>query len=349
MLAKALGPIGLVILCLAAATPAPAKTKIEVPADARWQHARSKIILPDRMGDLPRVSIDDYSESELNLAAQYRSDSAELTVYIYRPYWANVGVWFERSEASIFSDKAGAKPQALGQAALAFARPGGNVTSGLRRAYSYGEARYRSSILAILPYGGWLMKIRYSAVESDIAVSNAVVDAALAAIKFPKDASEGEPVQQISNCAEPYKWKKAKLVRDDMMSAMLAGSTFAAMMEGKASVSPAVGSLCRMEVADNSFTLYRDTSDRAKFWMLIGDAGATAQIQQVKSPLSGGAQFWSILSVDTKHYLMPSLTGVPEPKQWLSVLLSDQIRATVTIDPDAPDGTKPETVINIAT
>lgn len=329
--------------------PAMATKRIEVPSDSRWQHARSQLILPTNIGAMDRTSIEDFSDSELNVAAQYRSESADLTLYLYRPYWADVGAWFERSEAGIFSDKAAAKPQAESAPARAFAMPNGTISNGLRRTYTYGAGRYRTSALAILPYGGWLLKIRYSAVETDIAATDAVVDSILGALVFPKTASEVQAIQPITVCTEPYKWKKAKLIRDDMMSAMLAGSTFMTMMESKASAAPDANSLCRMEKSTDSYTIYRDLKNKDKFWMLVGDAGATAQIQQVEPLLSGGKQFWSVLSMDTRHQLLPAFNRMPQPEQWLSVIFSGQIRASTVIDPDAPEGTKPQTTINIAT
>jgi hypothetical protein len=336
-------------LGLAIAMPAMAKTKIEVPADSRWQHFRSQLILPTDIGGLKRTSIEDYSDSELNVAAQYQSDSADLTIYLYRPYWPDVGAWFERSEAGIFSEKAAVQPQAESSPARVFARPNGKISSGLRRGYFYSNARYKTSVLAIVPFGGWFLKIRYSAAEEDLAVTNSVVDNVLAALVFPKTASEGQPVQQIMACTKPYKWKKAKIIRDDMVSAMLAGGTFVSMMEKDASAAPSAESVCRVEQLSDSYTIYRELKNDDKFWMLVGDAGVTAQIQPVEPLLSGGKQFWSVLSIDTRHHLLPAFNRMPQPEQWLAVIMSGQTRATTVIDPDAPADTKPETTINIAT
>jgi hypothetical protein len=336
-------------LGLSSAAPAMAKSTIEVPTDSRWQHFRSQLVLPTDIGELKRTSIEDFSDSELNVAAQYASDSAQLTLYLYRPYWPDVGAWFERSEAGIFSDKAAVQPQAESSPARAFARPNGTVSSGLRRSYTYGNGRYKTSVLAIVPFGGWLLKVRYSAVEVDLAATNAVVDNALAALVFPKAASEGQAAQQIMACTQPYKWKKAKIIRDDMMSAMLAGGTFISMMESNASAIPSAEAVCRMDPPGDSYTIYRELKNDNKFWMLVGDAGATAHIQQVEPLLSGGKQFWSVLSIDTRHQLLPAFNRMPEPEQWLAVILSGQTRATTVIDPDAPADTKPETTIHIAT
>ena len=335
-------------LGLSQAVPAVAETKIEVPADSRWQHARSQLILPTNIGDLKRQSITDYTQSELNVAAQYASTNSEVTLYLFRPHWSDVGAWFDRGEAVLLSNKATLSPVAELSPARGVARPKGTVESGLRRNYVYGKGRYKSSSLMIVPVGQWLLKIRYSSEEADPAITDTVMDKVLRSIKFPDATPEVQPVQTIAPCAESFKWKKTKIVREDMMSAMVNGGMFPEIMESKSSAAPAAGDVCRVGTSSAEYTLYRQNSDKTKFWMLVMDAGATAQIMET-IPFNGGKQYWSVVSMDGKHDLLPAFKGLPTPDQWFSVILSGVSRATMIIDPDSPEGTKPETSINIIT
>lgn len=324
-----------------------AQSTIDVPKDARWQHARSGLIIPTKVGDLPRTSIADYSQSELNVIVQFENNEAQATLYIYRPHWPNVSAWFERSEKLLVTDKTVARPIPETPTARAFARPGGQVPSGLRRLYTFQHGTYTTSGLAIVPYSGWLLKIRYSSKSPDKEEADMFIDKILIATKFPQTADEGNAVQPIAPCAQPSKWKKTKQIREDMVSAMLSGTTFVAAMEQNTSPPKDTSMFCREPVESDYYTIYRDTTARMKYWMVALDAGLTAQLLEVKPIAGGSKQFWSIVSMDGRHDLSPALASLPQPDQWFSIIMSGQSRATVIIDPDAPPGTKPQTTINI--
>lgn len=345
--AKPACAIGLCLLAMMGSTQAQSQTKIDVPNEARWQHARSGVILPISLGNIPRTSITDYSQSELNVAAHYRSDTAEVTIYIYRPFWPHVGAWFERSERMLFAEKSAALPIAGASPPRAFARPGKQIASGLRRLYTLSQGASKTTALAIIPYGGWLLKVRYTSGEPELVKADALLDGVLKAIRIPDAAAEGDVVEPIVPCSQPTKWKKAKILREDMVSAMFSGTTFVAMMNEGGGTPPRPAELCKEPASSDYFTVYRNMSKPKNYWMLAMDAGLTAQLLEVK-PLQGKfKQIWSIVSMDARHDLSPSFLGTPSPDQWLSVIMSGTSRATVVIDPDAPPGTKPETVLRV--
>lgn len=334
------------LMCVPFIAEANAQKPIDVPNSARWQHARSGLILPTKVGEMARTSITDYSQSELNVVVQYVSNEAQATLYIYRPHWPNVGAWFERSEKLLVTDKAVAQPKPETASPRPFSRPGGHILSGLRRNYTYQHDAFAATGLAILPYGGWLLKIRYSSKNPDLAAADAFTDKILNAVKFPETADEGIAYQPIADCVQPSKWKKAKLVREDMISNMVMGTTFISAMQSSATAPTDTSSFCRETVESNYYTVYRDTSAKMKYWMVALDAGLTAQLMEAKS-FTGGKQIWSIVSMDGRHDLSPAFNSLPQPDQWFSVIISGQSRATVTIDPEAPAEAEPQSTINV--
>lgn len=339
--------VAICIAIISAPVSAWAQSTIEVPTDARWQHARSGLIVPTKVGDLSRTSIADYSQSELNVVVQFESNGAQATLYIYRPHWPNVSAWFERSEKLLVTDKTVARPVPATPSARAFARPGGQVSSGLRRLYTFQQGTYPATGLAIIPYGGWLLKVRYSSKNPDMAAADAFIDKILIAIKFPQTADEGNAVQPIAPCAEPSKWKKTKLLSEDMFSAMISGTAFIAAMEQSKSAPRDTSVLCREPVENDYYTIYRDTSAKMNYWMVALDAGLTAQLLEAKPITGSSKQIWSIVSMDGRHDLSPPFVGPPNPDQWFATIMSGSSRATVVVDPEAPNGTKPETILRV--
>lgn len=175
-----------------------------------------------------------------------------------------------------------------------------------------------------------------------------MVDKILKKVEFPIEASEGPPVRAIAACTEIVKWKKAKVVREDMVSAMITGAMLPALLESDATAPPTSDGVCKLPTTSEKFSLYRETSGKTKFWMLVMDAGATAQIMETSTELTS-KQYSSVVSMDTVHNFLPGFNRMPDPEQWFSLIVSGASRATVRIDPEAPEGTEPEITINIAT
>lgn len=321
---------------------------IAAPSEESWQHKRSGVTVPAAIGDMKRTEISDFSKAQVNISVQYQSDSALTTVYLYRPHWNDVGVWFDRGEWAVGASKAALDPVPVGDQPTPIARPGQTVMTGLLRHYRMGNGQFKASSLAMLPVGGWLMKIRYSSTSDDIDAAQAAVDQILNAITFPAGLPEGQAVGSIAPCVDKIKWKKAKIIREDMMGALLNSALFPSLMEKGAFAAPDGSQLCKLDTGNAPYALYRDQKNKDKYWMPVSDSGALAQVMQVKTEF-GGNQYWSVLTYNDDHILLPAFTQIPEPDLWFNVVMSGQSRATVHVDPDAPEGTKPETTINITT
>lgn len=332
------------LLAFAVSLPAFAQTEISVPETAGWQHARSQIILPSKMTGLKRVKISDNSTSELDVTVQYEDPDSVGTIYLYRPYWNDIGVWFDRSEQGVLANKGLGNVVAVENAATSFARPGGSVASGLYQIYTASGDKYKTTALAIFPVGHWFVKLRYSSSNSDPAAAKTRLMEMMAKVRVPATANEGTVPQSIPMCASPIKWKKAKVIKPDMMRALMTGAMFTGLIDGRKSDFLDLPNACRDGAPTELYTVYRDTKDDNNIVMVAGDSGYSVQVLEAES-LS--KEYWAIASDLAQHALLPTFTKMPAPELLFKVVASGQTVASIADDPDLPPDQKQKSVITV--
>ena len=331
-------------LAVLVSQPAFSQTAISVPETASWKHARSRIILPPKIAGLKRGSISDNSGSELDISIQYENADSTGTIYLYRPYWNDISVWFDRSEKAMLANKALGQVFALENSATTFARPGSTVTSGLYRVYSTSGEKYKSSALAVFPVGHWFVKARFSTSDSDPAIAKSKLMEMISEIRLPADASEGTVPQIIPICPVSIKWKKAKIINPDLMGAMVTGATFTGMMELRKATFLELPNACRDGEATELYTLYRDAKDDENIVMTVGDSGYSVQVLEA---FFTSKRYWAIASDQAQHMLLRTFTKVPAPELLFKVAASGQMVASISDDPDVPSDQKQKSVITL--
>lgn len=332
------------LLTFLVSSPAFSQTAISVPDTASWQHARSEIILPPKLAGLKRGLISDNSASELDVSVQYEGADSIGTVYLYRPYWNDIGVWFDRSEQGLLANKALGNVVEAENAPSSFARPGGSVASGLYRVYTTSNHKYKATALAIFPVGHWFVKLRYSTSNSDPAFAKTKLMEMIAKIRVPATASEGTVPQSIPLCMTSIKWKKAKVIKPDLMGAMLTGATFTELMKLRTADFLDLPNACRDAAPTELYTLYRDAKDDNNLVMVAGDSGYSVQVLEA---LLSNKEYWAIASSLAQHALLPTFTKMPVPELLFKVVASGQTVATINDDPDLPSGQKQDSVITL--
>ncbi|GAA3737844.1 hypothetical protein GGR91_001727 [Sphingorhabdus rigui] len=331
-------------LAFSVSLPAFAQTAISVPDTASWQHARSQIILPPKLAGLKRSSISDNSSSELDVSVQYESADSIGTVYLYRPYWNDIGVWFDRSEQGLLANKALGNVVAVEDAPTSFARPGGSVASGLYRAYTTSNNKYKATALAIFPVGHWFVKLRYSTSNSDPAIAKAKLMEMIAKVRVPVTASEGTVPQAIPTCTTAITWKKAKVIKPDLAGTFVTGTIFVELMKLRNADFLDLPNACRDGASNERYALYRDANDDNNIVMVAGDSGYSVQVLEA---LFSNKEYWAIASDLAQHALLPTFTKMPAPDLLFKVVVSGQTVASITDDPDMPSDQKQESVITV--
>ena len=176
-------------ILIAGAAPAFAQTKpapLTTKADKPFKHDNSGITLPATLLGFPRNEGQEYVKPQLDVAFRYfpADSSEEVSVYIYRVTSGTPSLWFNVSSDSI-EQRASFGRKTRFEMPLTFTPPGQSTASGLKAAWTLSDAPYRSTALAIVPVGEWLVKIRYSATALETASLARRLDDVIAAIGWP--------------------------------------------------------------------------------------------------------------------------------------------------------------------
>ncbi|MEI9851250.1 MAG: hypothetical protein WDN24_10860 [Sphingomonas sp.] len=317
-----------VALALAGAMPAQAQRMLDVPAGAGWKHAETGVILRSKLAGYPRTGIQDNSKSELDVMAMFSppGDPTSLTVYIFHPALMSLPVWFDRSETQILLRDVFATPTPQGEV-RAFAPPRGTIASGLRRVYVPGKGPYRSTGLATMPLGEWLVAVRISSTELDAAALDARMSEVIAAIGWPEGVAEGPAAAPVAPCARPLAYARRARMRKPSMTDALIGAALASAPDDKSAealpVDAAPVVYCRdLPAPTSQYGVYRRPDDQKAYTMALGDAGMVIRVEPSLGALLGGGEPGYSVSLGTLEATMiyPNLDKLAGPAQVLDIV-----------------------------
>ena len=326
------------ILCLLAlAAPVAAQRRdLPVPLGKGWQHADSGVILTATLAGLPRTTLTDNGTAERDIAAEFTSaDRATIaTVYIFHPALMSVPIWFDRAQTAIEQRDVygGAKPVA--PLPTPFARPGASAASGLRQTYVPAHGKYRSTALAVMPVGRWLVAIRLSSTMLDPAAADAELSALVKAIRWPAGAAEAGVAMPVGECADGLAFHKAKQTQVDMMQTLLGGTLSAAATKDRPSDSPPVA-WCRDPVTPTvAYGVYRPGGMSDGYTLAIGDSGRIAGVYKAFTlpgqPSTGGYAV-TFTDLDGNVSTFPSFDQLPQPQQVLEMVMGGRAAVARTV------------------
>lgn len=311
---KSLAVAGLLAVALAVPAQAQTKREIAAPASAAWKHAQTGITLPPALIGIARDSIGDHSNSEVDVFADYGDGQATtITLYVFRPALASVPMWFDRSETQVLMrDVYGnATPTA---APAVFTPPGGKATSALRRIYLPSKGPYKSTGLAIIPRGEWLVAVRISSQEFDAATLDAKLDAVIKAFGWPEGAADADAAVPIGACTTPIAYaKKAKLKPPSMTDALLGAmlSNIKPTDEEKAKAIPVIW--CREGSPKQEYAVYRAVGNDSGYTIAMGDAGRVINVSPGLALDAKDPGYQLSLGLLEQTLIYPSFDKLPTP------------------------------------
>lgn len=124
---------------LSGVVPSPAAadvTPIKIARDKPFKHKPSGIVIAESAAGIPRVSVAQFDDKQLDLILDFRSpDQAEITtLYVFRNVTGDVPLWFDRIQRTMeVSTNLG--PVKLAIPPAAFAPAGQSNARGLRAVY----------------------------------------------------------------------------------------------------------------------------------------------------------------------------------------------------------------------
>lgn len=304
------------LLALACAAPATAQTQrtIAAPSGAGWKHAQTGITLPASVLGIARDAITDSSQSEIDTAAAYGNGTpTTVTIYIFRPALASVPVWFDRSETQIMVRDTYANPTASGPA-TSFVPPRSVASSGLRRVYVPGRGPYKSTGLAMMPVGEWLVTIRISSQQLDAPALDAAMTEVIAALGWPGGGKDSLAAAPVAPCGAPLGYaKNAKLNAPDMGNALLGAMLATVQPDPKDVAKAGPVTWCREGEATAQFGAYRANAGGDGYVIAMGDAGVVIDVMRGLALDKGDPGYRLNLELLDRTLIYPSFDKLPAP------------------------------------
>jgi len=339
----------MMVLALATATPAAARD-LGVPAGKGWKHAETGLILMPQLAGLSRIALTDATQTERDVAAQYDMPDKSMfaTIYLFHPAIADVALWFDRSRTAIETRDLFRNAAPASADPVAFAVGGSGSAASLRQVYATpGGGQYRSTALAVVPVGDWVVSVRMSARTLTADQLDASLQQVIQAIRWPPSATTGTiAAAPVTTCTTPLTFTKAKQAKpngSDMLMSLMA-STMAAKAETKeTSASPVPHpTWCRDGTASTEYGVYRSSTSTGGYVMALYDAGRVISVYPSLMGQVDNSRTYAVSLEDAEGTtsVFPSFTALPSPKQVWDLVESGKRSGTVkgkviTINPKA--------------
>lgn len=302
---------------LAQTKPAPLTTKTDKP----FKHDNSGITLPVTLLGFPRNEGQEYVKPQLDVAFRYfpADTSEEVSVYIYRVTSGVPSLWFDVSSASIEQRQSFGRKTRFDMP-LAFTPPGQSTASALKAAWTLSDAPYRSTALAIVPVGEWLVKIRYSSTTLETASLVRRLDEVIAAIGWPATAANASAATRMEDCtvvlkldgkSNPLPQEGAAALGDALLSTLMSKPDRKAV------------AWCRDRTVKSPVPVYRPAGTNDSYLAAVTDSGHAVWVRpSVGGLVSGdGRPSWTVSIVRAGEMLnFGGRDRLPPPTQLGEIL-----------------------------
>lgn len=335
---------GTVILAAALAAAPIAARDLAVPADKGWQHAQTGMVVMPQVAGFQRTELSDSTESEHDMVAQFGEDAdgTFATLYLFHPAVSDVALWFDRAQVALDGGATGRGASPATAEPVAFA-VGGGTQNALRQTYSIPGGSRRSTAVALIPVGDWIVKLRMSSRTLTADKLDARLMALVAGLRWPKTMTPAaSSIALVQPCAAPLTYGKAKVVKPDgaemLLSLMLPGI---AAKEGTVEKGPPA-IWCREGEALRDYGVYRADADANRYTIAMADAGRAIHVSPPAIAIGNGRPTVSVTTEDVDGTIAtyPSFSALPQPAQvWKLVTSSEptgRMRGNeMTLSPDA--------------
>lgn len=298
--------------------------ELPVPVGKGWQHAQTGIILMPMLAGLTRTELSDATTGEFDVTARYEAadKSVITTLFLFHPAAGNAALWFDRARTALETSSALPGMSPASAVPMVFAAPGASVASSLRQAYASPGGSFRSTALAVVPVGGWLVVLRMTAPTLTATQLGERMDQVIAGVRWPAEGMTAGPAAvPIAACATPLRFSKAKVVKPDLADMMIAGVVHVGRMKRRDATS-AVVTWCRDSAGERNYGVYRSSNEEAGFAMALGDAGRVISVAPSFMGLLNKTGTYSVTmsDVDGSVETFASFNKLPSPTQvWSAV------------------------------
>lgn len=299
----------------AAAQPQAIRTEDGKP----WTHKASGLTFPAAIGGFIRNDINDLSEGkQIDLGSAYREPASGTlaTVYIYRPAMPVAPLWFDIANWYIQRNQRFA-PVAAHGGAVSFTIAGQEQTVNLRQVYAIG-AMGRSSGIAIIPLGSWMVKVRMTSQHYDPRALDAALQALVEGLGWPKHMPAVAASTPLASCKGKLPENRAEEIRQTS-PIILVGAMLGSVDEdnaGKGGKDETVGPprLCRDDSrTDNAYPIYQLDEGSSGYVIVIGDNGTLLAVRNDPRSAEIARELAKDGGRDTRPFYRVTLMT---PEQW---------------------------------
>ncbi|WP_258044268.1 hypothetical protein [Sphingomonas citricola] len=323
---------GAVLIGTIAAASADARD-LAVPANKGWQHAQTGIILMPTLAGSSRTALSDATDGEFDVTAQYEAadKSVITTLFLFHPAAGDVALWFDRARAALEANKVIRDMAPTSATPVAFAAPGAGATSALKQVYASAGGQFRSTALAVVPVGDWLIALRMTAPALSAAQLDERMGQVIAGVRWPRaGTSAARTAVPVAACAAPLAYAKAKMVKPDLGDVLI-GLSLVSQAAAKTAKPSTPVTWCRDGGSEQGYSVYRADQGTDGYTMALGDAG---RVVSVAPSLMGqvnktGTYSVTLRDVDGSASTLPSFNKMPAPAQVWSAVSSGKVAGRV--------------------
>ena len=179
-------------------------SRIEASARKSWTHKPTKIGLPPTIGTFARGDVMDLSGGPLldvSVAYDDPVSRTHINVYLYHAAVPSTALWFDVAATMIATNSKFGEPQHQGDP-IVFPLPGSAVASGLRQSFTITKIG-RSSGVALVAIGEWVVKLRMTSPNLDPAQLDAAIAQFMDSLGWPKRLPSLGTVTPLKRCSQP--------------------------------------------------------------------------------------------------------------------------------------------------
>jgi hypothetical protein len=316
----------------------PPPRPIELAANDAFTHEHSKVQLPPALTGLPRTEAMENEPGQLHTSFKYASPDRgeQYIVVIYRDVGGGLPVWFDRERRRAESGKIGT---ATLHSARDFVPPGRTNFSGLLATYALAGKGYRSTGVALVPAGEWLVTLLAASRTLEPPELHGRIKAALAEIVWPK-MDPAPAVVPIEPCttALPLSGDAKPVAKDEeghaqsVMGAMID----AKLMEPLRRVTDPP-KWCRDSLELENAGVYRAHEQKDGYFLAVSDSGRGIRVR--RNPVSLSRKETGGKGSDPERYEVQvtqmsniSTSGLldrlPPPAQALAIVMERRFATT---------------------
>lgn len=344
--------LAIALVSSALATPASAQPAAPVPIAAKanraWTHKPSTIAFPAAIDGFARGDMQDLSGGALldvSVAYDDPIGHTHVNIYVFHAAEPTTALWFDVAATMIATnDKFGTvTPHS---APIAFAIPGATVAAGLRQSFAITQLG-RSSGVALIALGEWVVKLRMTSPVHDSAQLDAAMDRIIQQVAWPKTLPPLAAVTPLTPCPQPRSFgpRAEKAAQDD--AAMLLGALVGTLAtdnvqkaRGKGEA-PAAPALCILpDRIGGRLPVYQADGEDGGYAIPLGDYGVLMTIG--RDSLGGllapdkdkdsAPPPWSVTVKQLDRWLQyPSYATMPPPTQAFEIFQTEKPVSSTSI------------------